>query len=69
MIIIESRGFGLIHFIDMDRLIFNVVACNLREAERVPFDRISTRKRPALWEEIARGKARPWPAKQSTIAL
>jgi hypothetical protein len=36
MINIESRGFGLIHFIDMDQLFFNVVACSLREAESVP---------------------------------
>jgi hypothetical protein len=38
MIIIESRGFGLIHFIDMDRLIFNgCVACNLRKPEKRTF--------------------------------
>jgi hypothetical protein len=69
MVIIESRGFGLIHLIDMDRLIFNVVAFNLCEAESVPFDRISTRESSMLWGLIARGKARPCPVKQPAIAL
>jgi hypothetical protein len=59
MINVESRGFGLIHFIDMDRLIFNVVACNLREAEKGTFRPHSHTQKPFAVGVIARGKARP----------
>jgi hypothetical protein len=69
MVIIESRGFGLIHLIDVDRLIFNVVAFNLSEAESVPFDCISTRESSMLWGLTALGKVRPCPVKQPAIAL
>jgi hypothetical protein len=66
MINIESRGFGLIHFIDMDRLFFNVVAGNLREAES-DLSTAFPHAKPHVVAVIARGNARPWPAKQSTI--
>lgn len=69
MPVIESRGFGLIHFIDMDRLIFNVVAFKPAWAESVPFDRISKCKSSTLQDLIAHGTARTRPLKQSTIAL
>jgi hypothetical protein len=60
MVIVESRGFELINFIDMDRLIFNVVAFNLREVESPPLDYISIRKTPRCqsspktWLPVAR---------------
>jgi hypothetical protein len=57
MPVIESRGFGLIHFIDMDRLIFNVVAFKPAWAESVPFDRISKCKGSTLQDLIAHGTA------------